>query len=244
MNALSVNPVSPAALAALAPLRAVQPLGVAPAQAAPSPGFTTGPVQDLAQNLFLRSLQAATLSPLAEPTTGATGLFQDTTAALLASLTTTQAPAATTATTTTTTTATDTTSVNPATVAVQAMDSTAPSTAPPSAPPVTPLADPSSVQDGFATSLSPDFAAQAALRFGAGVGAQAALAVPASDLGAGLVRDAARVLPTENLQSRTGGPGPEAFTQTQAAVQRVLRSYEASATGPATGVTATVDLFA
>ena len=240
MDALSVNPVSPAALAALTSLRAIQPAGVPPAQATPWPGSTAGSVQDLAQNLFLRSLQAATLSPVADPTTGTTGLFQDATASLLASLTTTQAPAATTA----TTTAINSTSVDPTTVAVQATDSTTPSTAPPSAPPVTPLADPSSVQDGFATSLSPDFAAQAALRFGAGVGAQAALAVPTGDLGAGLVRDAARVLPTENLQSRTGGPGPEAFAQTQTALQRVLRSYEASTPGTVAGINATVDLLA
>jgi hypothetical protein len=83
---------------------------------------------------------------------------------------------------------------------------------------------------------------QTALRFGAGVQAQAALAMPVGELGAGLVRDATQVLRTGPLQPQGGGPGPEAFARAQATLQRVLRSYEAAPL-PARG-NAALDLLA
>jgi hypothetical protein len=94
----------------------------------------------------------------------------------------------------------------------------------------------------LATSLSPDFAMQTALRFGAGVVAQAALAVPVGELGTGLVREAAQVLRTGNLQPQVGEPSPEAFARAQTNLQRVMRSYESAPT-PAQGNSA-VDLLA
>jgi hypothetical protein len=188
----------------------------------------------LAQTLFQRTLQATTLFPVAEPTTGTAGWLQDVTASLLASMTTAQA--------TVETAAVPATATSPA--AVQPTDNTAASTTPPSAPPVTALADQPANQDAFATSMSPDFAAQTALRFGAGVAAQAALAVSASDLGTELVRDATRVLRTDGLQTRSGGTGPDAFAQTQAAFQRILRTYETTPAYSSTQGNSAVDLLA
>jgi len=234
MDALSVNPVSPAASAALTTLRAVQSVGTVPTQNATLLGLPATSVQGLAQTLFQRTLQATTLFPVAEPTTGTTGLLQDFTASLLASMT--AAPA------TVDPAAIPATAASP--TAVLPTDSTTASTAPPSAPPVTALVDQPANQDAFATSMSPDFAAQTALRFGAGVGTQAVLAASASDLGTELVRDATRVLRTDSLQTRSGGPGPDAFAQTQTTIQRVLRSYETSSAFSSPQGNSTVDLLA
>ena len=85
---------------------------------------------------------------------------------------------------------------------------------------------------------------QTALRFGAGVAAQAALAAPAADFGAGLLRDATQVLRTGNLQPHAGGPGPEAFATPQSAIQRILRSYEIAPPPSASQGSGTVDLLA
>lgn len=230
MAALSVNPLSPVALSAL---RSVQPPTVPPARTEPSPGTSSLSLQDLAQTLFQRTLQATTLFPLAAPATRNASLAQATAAALLASL---NAPQATTVASTVTTTTT-----NP--VAAQPVDTT-PSTAPASAPTAAVIGDLPAGQDAFALSLGPDFAMQTALRFGAGVQSQAALALPPTDLGAELVRDAANVLRLGNLQPQAGGPGPEAFATQQNLIQRVLRSYGAAPTGTALQGTDTVDLLA
>jgi hypothetical protein len=128
--------------------------------------------------------------------------------------------------------------------ALQSPD-TSSSTAPASTVPATDIQDLPAAQDAFETSLSPDFAMQTALRFGAGVVAQAAASgIPTPDLGAGLVRDATTVLRLENLQPRTGGPGPEAFTQAETPTQRILRTYETSPALSATQGANAVDLLA
>jgi hypothetical protein len=234
MDPLSVNPISPAALAALTTLRPVQAAGTVPTQSSTLLGLPATSVQGLAQTLFQRTLQASTLFPVAEPTTGTAGWLQDVTASLLASMTKAEA--------TVETAAVPATATSPA--AVQPTDNTAASTTPPSAPPVTALPDQPANQDAFATSMSPDFAAQTALRFGAGVAAQAALAVSASDLGTELVRDATRVLRTDGLQTRSGGPGPDAFGQTQTAIQRILRTYDTAPAFSFPQSSSAVDLLA
>ncbi|MBK9794948.1 MAG: hypothetical protein IPP58_00355 [Holophagaceae bacterium] len=218
MDALSVNPIRPVALGALDAVRPPQALPVPAADSSQPARATPLSLQDLAQTLFQRSLQAATLFPVAPTATGTASLVQEATASLLASLSA-QGSAA------------------PAQVAAAT-----PSTAPPSAPPAPTVQELPAPQDALATSLSPEFAMQTALRFGAGVQAQAALAVPVGELGAGLVRDATQVLRTGPLQPQGGGPGPEAFTRAQATLQRVLRSYEAAAV-PARG-NAALDLLA
>jgi hypothetical protein len=128
--------------------------------------------------------------------------------------------------------------------ALQSPD-TSTSTTPASTVPAADIQDLPAAQDAFDTSLSPDFAMQTALRFGAGVVAQAAASgIPTPDLGAGLVRDATTVLRLENLQPRTGGPGPEAFTQAETPTQRILRTYETSPALSATQGANAVDLLA
>ncbi len=219
MDALSVNPIRPVALGALDAIRPPQALPLPAAQDGQAARATPLSLQDLAQTLFQRSLQEATLFPVAPTATGTASLVQEATASLLASLSAQGGPAPTT----------------------QGAVAT-PSTTPPSAPPVPTVQELPAPQDGLATSLSPEFAMQTALRFGAGVQAQAALAVPVGELGAGLVRDATQVLRTGPLQPQGGGPGPEAFARAQATLQRVLRSYE-SAPVPARGTSA-VDLLA
>lgn len=235
MDPLTINPLSPATLSALSAVRPVQAVAVpAPREvtttgSAPTSALT---LQDLAQSVFQRTLQAATLFPLAEPATGSLGLAQDATASLLAALTAPQAPAASTP-------ANDATT-NPATVnpaapanpadnanpAAAASNNPATAAAPASTPvAATPLPEATTPADAFATSSSLDFALETALRFGAGVQALAPPTQLNPDLGAGLVRDATSVLAQGNLQPHAGGPGPEAFTHPQAAVQRVLRTY-------------------
>lgn len=232
MDALSVSPVSPVALGVLSALKPVQALAVPPAQSGQPAGGSTLSIQDLAQTLFQRTLQAATLSPIAAQATTSASLAQEVTASLLATLSAPQAP--------TDTTTVPTATTNPA--EVQAPDTT-PSTAPPSSPPAAVIGD-LPTQDALALSSSPDFAMQTALRFGAGVASQAALALPVADLGAGLVRDATQVLRTGNLQPQAGGPGPEAFAQAQAAIQRILRSYETAPFPVAPLGNSSLDLFA
>jgi flagellar hook-length control protein FliK len=158
-------------------------------------------------------------------------LVQGATASLLAALTPAQAPAPATP-------ASETTP-NPTLQATDASTSSAPS--PTAASPN--VQDLPATQDAFETSLSPDFAMQTALRFGAGVVAQAAVAVPATDLGTGLVRDATTVLRLENLQPSAGGPGPEAFAQAETPAQRILRTYETGSALSATRGAHALDLL-
>lgn len=227
MAALSITPISPATLSALSALR---PLQAPAAPTGQTQGTTALSAQDLAQTLFQRTLQSATLLPLAEPATGVASLLQETTASLLASLTAPQAPAG----------ATAATGAPPDPTTVQASDATtAASTTPTPA-----LGDLPATEDALATSLNPDFAMGTALRFGAGVASDVALTAQAPDLGAGLVRDATSVLRTGNLQPRAGGPGPEAYGQPPSAIQRILRTYETAAAVPATQGTSAVDVFA
>lgn len=226
MAALSVTALGPVTLSALSALRPVEALAVPPAQDG-TPSGTTLSIRDLAQGLFQRTLQTATLSPLAEPTGGSLGLVQDATASLLAALTAPQAAVPTTATLNATT----------APTAVQTADT---STAPPANPPAAFPADLPATQDTFLNGSSLEFALQTALRFGAGVGAPAAPAVAATP-GADLVRDATAVLRTGNLQPRAGGPGPEAFTRPQPPAHQVLRSYQVI---PAAEASVGLDLMA
>lgn len=221
MNPLTISALGPVTFGALSAPRPV-PAPAVPAQSGNAPGATALSIQDLAQTLFQRSLQAATLFPVAAPVVENVGLAQDATASLLAALTAPQAAASATL----TAGATTTPGVATSPAAVQAAGAPT-TTAPPPAPPTSVLADLPANQDAFATSLSPDFALQTALRFGAGVAAQVAPGVLAGDLGAGLVRDAARVPRLGNLQPHAGGPGPEAYTQPQATLERVLRTYQA-----------------
>lgn len=248
MDPLAVNPLSPATLSALSAVRPVQAVAVPAPREVASTGSATGSavtLQDLAQGVFQRTLQAATLFPLAEPAPGSLGLAQEAATSLLAALTAPQAPAASVPTKDATTNpaavsaANANTSVNaatpgPADAAGQASATTAPTTAtatttPAATPAAVALPEVTNPADAFATSSSLDFALETALRFGAGV---QALAPPAqanpnlsAGLSAGLVRDATSVLAQGNLQPHAGGPGPEAFTHPQAAVQRALRTY-------------------
>jgi hypothetical protein len=115
------------------------------------------------------------------------------------------------------------------------------SSAPPSAPPA---AVPADAQAPNAISSSQDFAQEAALRFAAGVATQVTPPVQAGELGAGLVRGAATVPRLGNLQPHTGGPGPEAFAQRQASVQRVTRGYGANPVVQAFGSAGQLDILA
>ncbi len=231
MESLAVSALSPLTLSAASALR--------PPQALPLPGTANGltstatalSIQDLAQGLFQRNLQAATLSALTEPAAGSAGLAAEATGSLLAALNAPQAPVATTATP-------DATTV-PA--VVQAADA---STAPTSAPPATLPGGVSATQDPNALNSSLDFALEAALRFGAGVATQVAPVLQAGDLGAGLVRDAAAVPRLGNLQPQSGRPGTEAFGQRQATVQRLTRTYDAIPATQSFGGAGQMDLLA
>ncbi|BDU70499.1 hypothetical protein GETHOR_26000 [Geothrix oryzae] len=218
MDALSVNALGPATLGALSALRPVPPVAAPPALDGTASAATLS-VQDLAQALFQRALQTAVLSPLAEPSGGSLGLVQETAAPLLAALTAPQAAATPTAAADATTSA-----ITPAITPPAAATETS-TTAPPANPPAAVPAEAPATQDAFAQGSSLEFALQTALRFGAGVGAPAAPALAATP-GAELVRDAAAVLRTGNLQPHAGGPGPEAFARPQAPLHQVLRSYQ------------------
>jgi hypothetical protein len=206
MGPLAVSAYSPLTLSAASALR---PLPAAVTSRTSTASTLT--IQDLAQGLFQQNLQAATLSALTEPAAGSAGLAAEATGSLLAALTAPQAAADTTATR-------DATTV-PATVQTADAAST-PTSAPAATVPEVPAA-----QDLNALNLTQDFALEAALRFGAGVTSQAAPLLQTDVLGAGLVRDAAAVPRLGNLQSRMGGPGPEAYAQRQAAVQQAARTY-------------------
>jgi len=226
MDALSLSPLAPATLGALSALRPAQPL---PIQEDKTSGSSALAIQDLAQGLFQRALQASILSPVSEPGGGNVGLAQEATASLLASLTAPQAPASATA-------ATDATT--------NAITQAAPSTAPSATPPTAVLADTPVTQDAFASSSTLDFALQAALRFGAGVAGQGTPALATTDLSTGLIRDAATVQRLGNLQAQAGAPGPEAFTLPQASTARALRSYEAAPIPAINAEASRVDVFA
>lgn len=231
MDALSISPVGPATLRALSALRPVQASRIQPTQVGNPSESPALSAQRLAQSLFQRTLRTASLYPVSESVTGSAALAQEATASLLAALPLSQTP-------------TNVTPVSDATAkpaVPQASSSTSPA-APPTLPAVQDLP---AAQDAFATSLDPGFAMQTALRFGAGVVAQAAASgIPAPDLGTGLVRDATTVLRLENLQPRTGGPGPEAFARPETPAQRILRTYETGSALSATQGTSAVDLFA
>jgi len=234
MEPIAINPIIPAALSALSPFQPAQTSVIQVSQTGKASGSAAASAQTLAQHLFHQALQSAALYPVSEPAAGSGGLTQDIATSLLSALAPPQAPAASAPSTEAT--------ANPAAPQAQAAPSSAPSAtdlSPPS------LADLPAGQDAFGTSLSPDFAMETALRFGAGVVAEAATPGTSSTVqGTGLVRDATAVLRLENLQPRAGGPGPEAFTQPGPPAQRVLRTYDTGSTIPATQGTGTVDLLA
>ncbi|MCM2249185.1 MAG: hypothetical protein NDI58_01190 [Geothrix sp.] len=215
MDALSVSPLGPATLSAVSALRPLQTLP-APAQDG-NPAGPTLSVGDLARGILQRTLQSATAFPVIEPAAGSLGLAQEATASLLAALVAPQPAASATA------TPDATTAPVPAVFNATASTPTA-STAAPALPAPVPAEVPI-VQDAFANASSLEFALQTALRFGAGVAAQAAPALQRLNPGTDLVRDATAVLRTGNLQPHAGGPGPEAFTHPQPPTQRALHSY-------------------
>ena len=225
MDALSLSPLAPVTLGALGGLRPVQPL---PIQEDKTTGSSALAIQDLAQGLFQRALQASVLSPVSEPSGGNLGLAREATASLLASLRAPQAPA----------------SATPAAEATtNAVSQSAPSTAPSATPPAAVLPDVPATQDAFASSSTLDFAMQAALRFGAGVSGQGMTTLPTADLSTGLIRDAAAVQRLGSLQAQAGAPGPEAFTLPQATA-RTLRGYEVTPSPPIIPGGSQVDIFA
>ncbi len=228
MDALSLTAVAPVALSAISALRPAPAVVVPPAPNNQLPGSPNLSFNDLVQVLLRQSLQTATAFPTAEPATGSAALAAQATTSLLAALNPPQATATTTAVADATT--------NPA--GVQATDATS---APTATQASTLPAEAPAAQDAFAASSSLDFALGTALRFGAGVAALAGPAAAGSPEGTGLVRDAMAVPRLSSLQSRAGGPGPEAFAPPQATVARVLRTYESS---PVNQSPAQLDLFA
>lgn len=230
MDALSVSPLGPPTLSAASALRPVSALPMAAPDGTPSASALSA--GDLAQTVLQRTLQSAALFPVVEPTMGSLGLAQEATASLLAALDSPQAavpatpaPNATTA---------------PPPAAFNATTAT-PTTSPaaPALPAPVPAEAPV-VQDAFVNSSSLEFALQTALRFGAGVAAQAAPALQPLNPGADLVRDATAVLRTGNLQPHAGAPGPESFAHPQAP-PRALRTYQGP---PVTGESRLLDLLA
>lgn len=229
MAVLSLSPLGPATLSGLTALRPVPPLPVTDDKASGSSALT---IQDLAQGLFQRTLQASILSPLTEPEGGNLGLAPEATASLLASLTAPQAPASA-------------TPAPGATLnAAAAGTPTAASTAPSPTPPAAVQTDIPATQDTFASSSSLEFALQAALRFGAGVAGQGTPVLPNADLSTGLIRDAAAVPRLDGLQAQGGAPGPEAFTLAQATATRTLRGYEVIPSPPISPGGSLLDVFA
>ena len=207
--------------AALTPLR---PLPAPPKAPEGVPGSGGLPIQalveGLTQNLVQQALQTA-VTPTAEPTTTGSDLTQSFAASLLTALNAPQAAATTTSTTSTLT--------SPA--ADQAPVAPVPATTTTAVP-----ADTQTLQATVETGASLDFALQTALRFGAGVVAQAAPTLPFVDLGASLVRDATAVPRINSLRPDAGRPGPEAFTgRLQPQVQRALQIYQGTPTAAAPG---------
>ncbi|HJV49464.1 MAG TPA: hypothetical protein VJ549_09335 [Geothrix sp.] len=213
MGPLAVASLAPATLNAVSALRPVQNVG----QNGGTTRSTTVTGQDLAQDIFQRTFQAAATFAVAEPATGSVGLLQDAAASLLAALNAPQPAAGTT---------TPTEAPTPAATNPIATD-TAATTAPSPTPPALTVTDLPAAQDTFGTSLSSDFALQTALRFGANVLGGASPAQATSE-GTGLVRDATSVLRTGNVQPHAGGPGPEAYQlRNQAGIQQAIRTYQA-----------------
>ncbi len=202
MDALAISPLGTYGLRPPATVLATPKIR-ANAQAATSTGVQRL-AQELAQGLFRQSLQAVALAPIAEPAALSPSFGSTATASLLAALTTPQA-------------ATGTTPLS----ATQATEPTQPTTTASQTLPQ----DLSALQDTFQTGSSVDFALQTALRFGAGVVTPAGQASLPGELSAGLVRDPTAVPRLGNLQPNAGGLGPEAFAQTQAQLDRVLRTY-------------------
>ncbi|WLT31356.1 hypothetical protein [Geothrix sp. PMB-07] len=206
MDALSVNPLGPAT---------VKAVGALPPLAITAPGASNSlTVQDLAQSLFRQSLQAATSFPLTEPAGGLLNLAPEATAALLASLSTPQVATSSTASLSATTSP-----------AILQPTADAGSTAPSPNPAASAVSDPLPAQDAFATSSSPDFAMEAALRFGSGVIGSSPQASVSPSRSIDLVRDAAAVTRPGSVQPHAGGPGPENFLRTQTDLSRILRDY-------------------
>jgi hypothetical protein len=245
MNVLPVVPVNPVAVNAVNTAELVhQPVTGSLAQSSKAAGTAALSIQDLTQSLFHQNLQAAALFPVLDPVSGSAGLAQDAIASLLATLNPAQAAAAATPAATPPTSLGPPPNLNPSAGAAPLANALS-SAAPSSAAPVATAQDLPASQDGFWASLSPDFAMQTALRFGAGVAIQAApTALSGTAPGTGLVRDAASVLRLGNLQPHAGHPGPEAFTQSQPPTQQILQTYEAGATTTAPQGTSAVDLLA
>lgn len=214
MDLLAVSALSPLTFSAASTLRSVQALPLPATSGSKTSTSTTLAIQDLTQGLFQRTLQAATLSALTEPVDGSAGLATEAATSLLAALNAPQAPA-------------DTTATHDATTVPAVVQTADASSAPTSAPPATIPGEVSAAQDPNALNSSQAFTLEAALRFGAGVATQVAPTLQAGELGAGMVRDAATVPRLGNLQSRTGGPSPEAFAQRPASAQHASRTYDA-----------------
>jgi hypothetical protein len=213
MTPLTIAAFSPLTLSAVSAVRPVPALPLPSTPTSQTATSTTLALQDVAQSLFQRTLQAATLSALTEPAAGSAGLAAEATGSLLAALIAPQATA-------------DTTPTPDATTVPAVIQADDASSAPSSAPPTT-APDAMALQDASTLNAGQDFALEAAQRFGAGVATQVAPHAQAGELGAGLVRDAAAVPRLGNLQARTGGPGSGAFASRQASVQRVARTYGA-----------------
>lgn len=218
------------------PLNALRPPPVVPQVQTGAPGngrteLTVGLVPDLARDLALTLLQSSTQSALLRPVTGSAPappeLAPTFTASLVAALT---APP-------TTAVATPSTETASAAGAPAVAGSTPAPTTAPTTPTVAALApETPAIQDGFQTGASVDFALQTALRFGAGVVAQAAPALQAASLDDGLVRDAMAVLRQGGLQSQGGRPGPEAYARPQTDAMRAAETYRPTAPEVGSGV--------
>lgn len=225
MDPLAVYPITAATLGPLSARRPIQALAVPAAQDSSKSVALDLSAQNLAQTLFQRTLQAATLFPVVEPVTTRMNLLPVFTDSLMTSLNAPQS----------------TDSAQPTPEAVPNLAKTeASSSATVPTPSTTLPGDLSATQDIVATAASIEFALQTALRFGAGVGPMATGVLPTADVTTDLVRDASPVPRLDGLQSYAGGPGPEAFAPPPTTTQRVLRVYQA---GAATGVTTGLDLL-
>lgn len=203
MARLLVSALSPPNLQGVGALR---PLDLE-ASSKPSPQST----QDLAQNLFQQSLQAATTSAGISP--GAELLLQgrEASASLLASLTAPQAPADTTPTLDSTTLPSDNSSV---------------STPLALSPATNGLGETLTTPDVSGTDTAIDLGLQTAMRFGAGVLGQGATDQTTISAAAELVRDATAVVRTGALRDQTTSPGPEAFPRPGEATNRLPKPYQ------------------
>ena len=210
----------------LNPLGALKP-PAPPAQPAAGPSSGLPGIQSLAQDLFSRTLQAAAVFPVVE-STGPANFLQDSASPLLAALTAPQA-------------STPVTATPDAQVPAQTQPAALQPTATTPTAPAVPQETPATLEATAQTGEGLDFALQTALRFGAGVGPLAGPQVLTPDLAAGLIRDAAAVQRAQGLQTRAGGPGPEAFARPQEAVRRALQTYQ---TPPVAEGSASLDVLA